>query len=332
MGKNVFANGNEVSAKKSDNKTICAMPDVCLSPPSPPAGPVPVPYPNSSSSSKTSGGSKTVKIGGQEVGLKNKSNYKSSNGDEAATKGLGMGIVSHNIQGPMKHAAWSMDIKIEGKNAIRHLDMTTHNHTNPPQPDINVDQASQTTKTVKPSTCEELDQENQIRRREDMKEQHENTPLTLTTATRTDAQGKVNNKMRAIDSQHKLRRAATGYQKKNDSDEMPCTDESAGGNQRRNHTEPKLIVPEHGGGGSITMKIHHQFWKKNDKGNIVKPKELLSDAMPCDQCKKAICAAGACEPPFKILLCSKDNKPQEPPCNKDHTPQPESAWAAKGLS
>src|SRR5688572_855418 len=120
----------EISAKKDDNKSICAMPDVCLSPPSPPAGPLPIPYPNTAMSSDTSDGSKTVKIGGDEAGLKNASHYKKSSGDEAATKTLGMGVVTHTIQGKMKHAAWSMDVKFEGKNVIRHMDLTTHNHMN----------------------------------------------------------------------------------------------------------------------------------------------------------------------------------------------------------
>ena len=71
-----------------------------------------------------------LRIGGDEVGLKNSSNYKKSTGDEAATKGLGMGVVSHNIQGKLKHAAWSMDVKVEGENAIRHMDMVTQNHMN----------------------------------------------------------------------------------------------------------------------------------------------------------------------------------------------------------
>ena len=128
MSKNVFANGREISAKKDDNKSICAMPDVCLSPPSPPAGPIPIPYPNTAQGSDTSGGSKTVKIGGDEAGLKNSSDYKKSMGDEAATKGLGMGVVTHTIQDKMSHAAWSMDVKFEGANVIRHMDMTTHNH------------------------------------------------------------------------------------------------------------------------------------------------------------------------------------------------------------
>ena len=41
---------------------------------------------------------------------------------------FGMGVVTHCKQGKTYHAAWSMDVKIEGKNVIRHLDMTTHNH------------------------------------------------------------------------------------------------------------------------------------------------------------------------------------------------------------
>ena len=130
MGKNVYANGREISCKKDDNKSICSMPDVCLSPPSPPAGPLPIPYPNTAMASDTSDGSKTVKIGGDEVGLKNASSYKKSTGDEAATKSFGMGVVSHNIQGKLKHAAWSMDVNIEGANAIRHMDMVTQNHMN----------------------------------------------------------------------------------------------------------------------------------------------------------------------------------------------------------
>src|SRR3954465_9632808 len=104
MSKNVFANGKEISAKKDDNKSTAGMPDVCLSPPSPPAGPVPIPYPNNAQGSDTDGGSKTVKIGYDEVGFKISSNYKKTPGDEAATKSLGMGVVTHTIQDKMRHA------------------------------------------------------------------------------------------------------------------------------------------------------------------------------------------------------------------------------------
>src|SRR5215475_1562020 len=126
MSQNVFANGREISAKKDDNKSLCAMPDVCLSPPTPPAGPVPIPYPNTAMASDTTKGSKTVQIGGKEVMLKRKSTFKKSTGDEAATKTLGMGVVSHQITGEVNFCAWSMDVKFEGENVPRHLDLTLH--------------------------------------------------------------------------------------------------------------------------------------------------------------------------------------------------------------
>lgn len=128
MSKNVFANGREVSAKKDANQSLAAMPDVCLSPPSPPVGPIPIPYPNFSKASDTNDGTRTVRIGGAEASIKNSSNYKKSTGDEAATKSLGMGVMSHQIQNTTYFAAWSFDVKFEGKNAVRHLDMTTHNN------------------------------------------------------------------------------------------------------------------------------------------------------------------------------------------------------------
>src|SRR5204862_7433654 len=98
---------------------------VCLSPPSPPAGPVPIPYPNFSQASDTSNGTSTVMIGGKEAGQKSKSYYSSSKGDEAATRGLGMGVVTHTIQGKTYFTSWSMDVKLEGENAPRFGDMTT---------------------------------------------------------------------------------------------------------------------------------------------------------------------------------------------------------------
>ena len=72
MSKNVFANGREVSAKKDGNQTIAAMPDVCLSPPSPPAGPIPIPYPNTAKSSDTADGSSSVKMDGNPIMLQDK--------------------------------------------------------------------------------------------------------------------------------------------------------------------------------------------------------------------------------------------------------------------
>jgi hypothetical protein len=131
MANSVFANGREISCKAADSKSPFAFPDVCLSPPSPPAGPIPIPYPNTGIASDTSEGSRTVTLEGQEAMLKDRSCFSKSMGDEAATKTLGMGVISHNIQGKCYFVAWSMDVQIEGENVVRHMDMTTHNHMGP---------------------------------------------------------------------------------------------------------------------------------------------------------------------------------------------------------
>jgi hypothetical protein len=82
--------------------------------------------------SDTGDGSKTVQISGQEVMLKDSSDFKKSTGDEAATKSQGMNVITHQIQGKCYYTSWSMDVKIEGENAVRHLDMMTHNHASTP--------------------------------------------------------------------------------------------------------------------------------------------------------------------------------------------------------
>ena len=132
MSNEVFANGNEIACKSGDDKVVAAFPDVCLSPPSPPAGPIPIPYPNTSFSKDMKKGSKSVKIDGKEIMLKDQSFYKTSPlGDEAATKSLGAGVISHVITGKTYFVAWSMDVKFEGENVDRHLDLTTSNHASP---------------------------------------------------------------------------------------------------------------------------------------------------------------------------------------------------------
>jgi hypothetical protein len=132
MANEVYANGREIACKAASGKSIAAFPDTCLSPPSPPAGPVPIPYPNTAYASDTTDGSKTVMISGQEVMLKDQSTFKKSTGDEAATKSLGMGVVTHQITGEVSFVSWSMDVKIEGENVDRHLDMTVHNEQSEP--------------------------------------------------------------------------------------------------------------------------------------------------------------------------------------------------------
>jgi hypothetical protein len=129
MANDVFANMMEISCKAADGKSICAFPDVCFTPPQTPATPpgVPLPYPNTGLGSDTSDGSKTVTISGQETMLKNTSCFKSSTGDEAGCAPK-KGLISSKTKGKVYFTVWSMDVKIEGENVVRNLDLTTHNH------------------------------------------------------------------------------------------------------------------------------------------------------------------------------------------------------------
>jgi len=129
MANDVFANNMEVSCKAADGKSICAFPDVCFTPPQTPATPpgVPIPYPNTGMASDTTDGSRTVKISSKEVMLKNKSYYKKSTGDEAGCAPK-KGFITSKNAGKVYFKAWSMNVKVEGENVVRHFDLTTHNH------------------------------------------------------------------------------------------------------------------------------------------------------------------------------------------------------------
>src|ERR1019366_3603625 len=301
---NVFANGREISAKKDANKSICAMPDVCLSPPSPPAGPIPIPYPHTANASDISEGSKTVKIAGDEIGLKNKSNYKTSKGDEAATKSLGMGVVTHTIQGKMKHAAWSFNVKVEGENVVRHLDLTTHNHINQPNLAVVVNQASQNIVQIRALNCKELAGMNKnVVQEGEMK----STSGSFTSTTASYTQGGQSNYMQAVTPADLVKSCYTnGYAPARPADQtMACTDEQWGAGGNNNHTEPKLIeqifdaakqlgvgMPTPPGGlGTLRMQINH-------KGGSLPDNEV------CPRCQKGICAAVKCG--LEILLCEGD--------------------------
>jgi Domain of unknown function (DUF4150)/GHH signature containing HNH/Endo VII superfamily nuclease toxin 2 len=133
MSNEVYANSMEVACKQAAGKSICAFPDVCMTPPQTPATPpgVPIPYPNTGMASDTTEGSTSVKISGQEVMLKNKSYFKKSTGDEAGCAPM-KGVVTHKNTGKVYFTMWSMDVKVEGENVVRHLDMTTHNHGSTP--------------------------------------------------------------------------------------------------------------------------------------------------------------------------------------------------------
>ncbi len=129
MGVKVFANMMEIACKASAGKLICAFPDVCMTPPQTPATPpgVPIPYPNTAMASDTTKGTKKVKINGKEVALKNKSEFKKSMGDEAGAAPM-KGVVTAKTSGKAYFTSWSMNVKFEGKNVARNLDLATTNH------------------------------------------------------------------------------------------------------------------------------------------------------------------------------------------------------------
>ncbi len=128
MANEVFVNGREVACKAGEGKSTASFPDICYTPPRSSGSPmgIPVPYPNTAYAKDTANGSKTVMITGKEVMLKDKSYFKTSEGNEAgcADKGVRTGV----IKGKAYFTSWSMNVFIEGYNVCRHMDMMTHNH------------------------------------------------------------------------------------------------------------------------------------------------------------------------------------------------------------
>jgi len=126
MANDVFANNLEIACKAADGKSIACFPDVCFTPPSPPAGWIPIPYANTAYAKDTTNASKTVFISGKPIMKKDVSYFKTSTGNESAAGPKG--IMTHVKKGKAYFTSWSMNVKIEGKNANRHSDLTTHNH------------------------------------------------------------------------------------------------------------------------------------------------------------------------------------------------------------
>lgn len=122
----VGANSRTV-VHKSSNGITTAFPDVCLTP-APPGSPIPIPYPNIALSSDSAKGAKKVKADGNPV-LHKDSNFSRSSGDEPGTS---KGVVSAKVMGKAEFVTFSMDVKVEGKQISRALDLMLHNDKNTP--------------------------------------------------------------------------------------------------------------------------------------------------------------------------------------------------------
>lgn len=339
MGKNVFANGRGVSAKAEDNKSIAAMPDVCLSPPSPPAGPIPIPYPNFSEAGDTSDGTKSVLVGGKEVGKKNSSNYKQSNGDESATKSFGMGVVTHQIQGKTFHAAWSMDVKVEGENVVRHLDLTTHNHSSQPFNLASTVDVEEMAPGGSQEDCAELKQKNE-EVREDLskakrgrykhkgkrKVGNENTTIThskfkcpggktsgLAACSRTIATKYDNRFVKGLGSgsSQKVNRNTAICKEAKEERKFRYRATEPGERPHTSHTESRLIEHVMGAAKSSGRSVKGCTLLMAIDWNCDPPSDQA-----CQHCKRVICAAIHCG--LNIKLCQGDpSEPKEPKCQNN---------------
>src|SRR5690554_6361465 len=118
----VFANGRSILHAGDGNKHVSAPPDVCKTPS--PGGPVPVPYPNIAADSDLAKGTKDIKIEGKPAANAD-SNLRRSSGDEAGT--AGGGLVSNKTMGKLTWASSSPTVHLEGKGAVRFMDVTQHN-------------------------------------------------------------------------------------------------------------------------------------------------------------------------------------------------------------
>ena len=122
MGATVTVNSPNTLVHASSSGQSPVFPDVCKTP-APPAPPVPIPYPNVARSSSASDTSTTVKADGEKIMLKS-SVFSTSTGDEAGSVG---GVVSNCTKGKAQFIAYSFDVKAEGQNVPRNLDMMKQN-------------------------------------------------------------------------------------------------------------------------------------------------------------------------------------------------------------
>jgi uncharacterized Zn-binding protein involved in type VI secretion len=136
MALTVYSEGLGLFHQGSSGKGI-AQADVCLSPPPPPAGPVPVPYVNTLSASDLADGSKTVKIDGNPTALEDHSYVSTSTGDEGGTQGGN--VVTHKTKGKGYFKLWSFTVQIEGKGIARHGDPMGQNCASDPPGCIDMD-------------------------------------------------------------------------------------------------------------------------------------------------------------------------------------------------
>ncbi len=120
----VYVNGMTPVTAESGG-TVVGLPDVCRVPS--PGGPMAVPFPNVAVSRDLENGSRTVRINGASVALRD-SCLGRSTGNEAGT--AGGGVTSGTTKGRAHPVSYSADVFIEGKPVVRNFDLFTLNDRN----------------------------------------------------------------------------------------------------------------------------------------------------------------------------------------------------------
>ena len=163
MATHVYANKSEIVCKTSTGDADGAFPDVCFTTPPPVAGGTPIPVLNNCAPKDLKKISKSVLIKGGGIALENKSFFKKSSGAPAAN--FKKGIISGKKHSKGFHQAWSPNVKVEGKGVARHMDLVTHNHSNPTNGAFNlfdsnkaVDEACKETKQKVKDECKVEDE------------------------------------------------------------------------------------------------------------------------------------------------------------------------------
>ncbi|WP_342078298.1 PAAR-like domain-containing protein [Yoonia sp. SS1-5] len=121
----VNINGISLSHKGSTGVVTATIPDVCKTPS--PGGPVPIPYPNIAFSKDLAKGTTTVTADGSNSCAVKGSEFFMSIGDEPGTAG---GVKSGTFKGKATWLTYSMDVKLDGKNACRLTDKMLMNKGN----------------------------------------------------------------------------------------------------------------------------------------------------------------------------------------------------------
>ena len=294
-----------------------------MSPPPPPAGPIPMPYPLTGMASDTTDGCTSVFVKGKEAGKKNGSKYSKTTGDEPATNSFGASVVTHKITGPLKFAAYSFDVIFEGGGAERFTDLTTQNHMNAGNASVGMSAAKAAAAMGKDDNpCAQLDEANKAVRADMAKKGKEQGATKSTITHGVFRKGNSKSVVRACSNKAEsaylagMSQGLTPHPSESPSEakkSKACgghTYKQAKANKRphTSHTEARIIEdlfkkdPAKATGGTLILAID---WK------TARPKSKRQHA--CKHCQKLLCKVGGTGPEacMTIKVCVKAARGEE---------------------